>query len=446
MGDIFRLGGAADPRMKLRALKASVFLSALFLVVYGGCSWITAQRSGIGTIYFAWERFIPFVPFFILPYMTIDLLFVAAPFLCAGEAELRVLSRRVALAILAAGACFLIFPLQLAVDRPEAAGWLGAVFRQLCAFDRPYNLLPSLHITLCTILGVHYARHSSGAWRAASNLWFGLIALSALLTYQHHFIDVAGGFILAAWCFYFIPETTVRFPVTPNPRLGGYYLAGAMALATAAMLARPWGLWLLWPALALGLMASAYLGLGPGIYRKREGVLTRSTRLLLAPSLLGQRLSLWHYQRQCRAWDEAAPGVVIGRLLDDREATNAVHEGVTAVLDLTAEFSEAAPFRAIAYRNVPILDLTAPTPSQLAESVAFIDAHAVGGRVYVHCKIGYSRSAAVVGAWLVASGVAANADDAMAKLRAVRPSIVIRPEAEGALREYARSLEGGRRS
>ena len=173
MGDFFRLGGAADPRMKLRALKASVFLSALFLVVYGGCSWITSQRSGIGTLYFAWERFIPFVPFFILPYMTIDLLFVAAPFLCADEAELRALSRRVALAILVAGACFLIFPLQLAVDRPEAAGWLGAVFRQFCAFDRPYNLLPSLHITLCTILGVHYARHSSGAmpWLPPACSW-----------------------------------------------------------------------------------------------------------------------------------------------------------------------------------------------------------------------------------------------------------------------------------
>lgn len=443
MGNFFSLGGAADQRMKFRALTASVLLSALFLVVYGGCSWITAQRSGVGTIYFAWERFIPFVPFFILPYMSIDLFFVAAPFLCDDEAELRVLSRRVALAILVAGACFLIFPLQLAVDRPDAAGWLGAVFRQFCALDRPYNLLPSLHITLCTILGVHYARHSSGAWRAVSNLWFGLIALSALLTYQHHFIDVAAGFILAAWCFYLVPETTARLPVTPNPRPGGSYLAGAAALATAAVLARPWGLWLLWPALALGLVASAYFGVGPGIYRKRDGMLPRSARLLLAPSLLGQRLSLWHYQRQCRAWDDAAPGVVIGRLLDDREAADAIRDGVTAVLDLTAEFSEAAPFRAIAYRNVPILDLTAPTPAQLEESVAFIEAQ-TPGKVYVHCKIGYSRSAAVVGAWLVASGVAANADDAMAKLRAVRPSIVIRPEAEGALREYAGSLERGR--
>jgi len=194
--------------MKTRALKASVFLSLLFLVVYHTCNWITAQRADVGTIYFAWERVIPFVPFFILPYMSIDLFFVAGPFLCDDEAELRVFSRRIALAILAAGACFLLFPLQLAVDRPQGDGWLGVIFRNFCAIDRPHNLLPSLHIAFCAILSVHYARHSKGLWRAASNVWFLLIALSALLTFQHHIIDVAGGLILAVLCFYLVPATT----------------------------------------------------------------------------------------------------------------------------------------------------------------------------------------------------------------------------------------------
>lgn len=440
MGHLQRIGGAANRDMKIRALKASAFLSVLFIVVYGGCSWITAQRSGVGTIYFAWERFIPFVPFFILPYMSIDGFFVAAPFLCDDEVELRTFSRRVAMAIFVAGACFLLLPLQLAVERPDAAGWLGAVFRQFCELDRPFNLLPSLHIAFCGILGVHYARHSSGAWRAISNVWFSLIAISALLTYQHHFIDVVGGFVLAAFCFYFVPEPGAKSAVPPNPRLGASYVVGALTLAIAAVLTLPWGLWLLWPALALGIVASGYFGIGPGIYRKRAGTLPWSARALLAPTLLGQQISLWHYQRQCRPWDEVVRGVLIGRQLDDLEAADALRDGVTAVLDLTAEFSEASPFRLAAYRNLPILDLTAPTPAQLREAVSFIDAHVTGGKVYVHCKIGYSRSAAVVGAWLVASGRAADADEAMAMLRAVRPSIVIRPEAEAALRKFDAGL------
>ena len=178
------------------------------------------------------------------------------------------------------------------------------------------------------------------------------------------------------------------------------------------------------------------MAVGPRIYRKENGRLPWSARLLLAPCLAGQRVSLWHYRRQCRPWDEAAPGVLIGRQLGDEEAADAARAGVTAVLDLTAEFSEAAPFRGVAYRNVAIMDLTAPTPAQLREAVDFIEANAASGQVYVHCKIGYSRSAAVVGAWLVESGRARSADEAMSMLRARRPSIVIRPEAEAALRAF----------
>jgi protein-tyrosine phosphatase len=132
------------------------------------------------------------------------------------------------------------------------------------------------------------------------------------------------------------------------------------------------------------------------------------------------------------------PHVWIGRRLSDPEAAEAVRQGVTAVLDLTAEFSEARPLLATRYLNVPILDLTAPTPEQLRQCVAFLSENAAGGIVYVHCKIGYSRSAAVVGAYLLESGMAASAEDAMARLRAVRPSVVIRPEAARAIMDYQR--------
>jgi protein-tyrosine phosphatase len=245
---------------------------------------------------------------------------------------------------------------------------------------------------------------------------------------------------LAAICFYLVRETPFRQPVVKNPRVGGYYGLGALAAATLAVLTWPWGGLLLWPAAAMALVTGAYYGLGPGIYRKEGGVLPLSTRFLLGPILLGQRISLAYYRRQCRPWDEVMPGVLIGRQLNDSEAARAVGEGVTAILDLTAEFSEAKPFRGIRYRNLPILDLTAPTPEHLQEAVEFIATEAAGGKVYVHCKIGYSRSAAVVGAYLLFSGQAATAEQATQLLRNVRPSIVIRQEALAALRAFERTL------
>jgi membrane-associated phospholipid phosphatase len=192
-----------DVRVKrTRALVVSAGLSVLFLIVYGSCNWITSRRANVGTIYFEWEREIPFVPFLILPYMSIDLFFIVAPFLCRTDRELSIFAKRVAAAIIVAGICFLLLPLRFAFPRPHADGWLGALFDWFRGMDAPHNLLPSLHAALTLILLDVYFRHTRGFVRVAIMIWFVLMALSPVLTYQHHVIDIAGGIVLAAFCFW----------------------------------------------------------------------------------------------------------------------------------------------------------------------------------------------------------------------------------------------------
>lgn len=187
-----------------RALLASLGLSALFLVVYGGCLWITKQRSDVGTFYFAWERFIPFVPAFILPYLSIDFFFIAAPFLFREPKALRIYVWRVVAVILVAGVFFLLLPLRFALPRPHAAGWPGALFDWFRTLDQPYNLFPSLHAALLWLLVDVYARHLRGFARGIILAWFVLIAFSPVLTRQHHVVDIAGGLVLAAAVCYSI--------------------------------------------------------------------------------------------------------------------------------------------------------------------------------------------------------------------------------------------------
>lgn len=426
--------------MKLRqAVTTSALLSLLFMVVYGTCNYIASRRTDVGTLFFEWERHIPFVPLMIIPYMSIDLFFVAAPFLCRDARELEILRKRIVFGIALAGICFLFFPLRFAFERPQASGWLGAVFNWFRGMDQPYNLLPSLHITLRTILAYHYAQHTRGMLRVASHIWFSLIGLSTLLTYQHHVLDVAGGFALAGYCFYLFRESPAKLPVITNRKIGMYYATGALLTLVLAIVLWPWGSLLLWGTIALGIVASAYFGVGPGIFRKSNGRLPLSTHWALGPCLLGQHVSLLYYRRQCRPWDHVVRGVIIGRKLHDAEAAKAIEEGVTAVLDLTAEFSEARPFLNVRYLNVPILDLTAPSQEQLRQMAAFIGRESENGIVYVHCKIGYSRSAAAIAAYLLTSGQAANVDEALHMLRGVRPSIVVRPEVLRALGEFAKA-------
>lgn len=418
-----------------KSIKTAALLSALFMVVYNGCNYITSLRADVGTWFYDWERYIPFVPIFIVPYMSIDLFFTGAPFLCRDDEERRIFARRTALAIILGGLCFLIYPLKLSVERPQVSGLLGAIYNPFCSVDKPFNLLPSLHITLRTILAEIYGRHTRGLTRWASHVWFSLIGFSTLLVHQHHVVDVIGGFLLAGFCFYAVRPAPFKMAVMPNPRVGIEYLAGAIAMVALAIGLRPWGLWLLWPALSLGLVTAGYFALGPGIYGKHEGRLPIAGRIMMSPVLLGQYLSLRHYARRARRWDALTPNVWIGRKLNDREAGEAIAAGVTAVLDMTGEFSEAEPFLRVPYLNLPVLDLTAPTNEQVRAAVEFIETHSLRGIVYVHCKIGYSRTAAVAGAWLIHAGLAKGAGEAMSMMRRARPTIVIRPEAEQVLRE-----------
>ena len=433
MGHVHGVTGA--PRVLSAATSAG--LSILFVAVYGATGWLTSLRNDVGTWSFAWERNLPFVPWLIVPYMSLDLFFVAAPFLCADRAELRALRLRLTAAILVAAAFFIVIPLQFAFPRPEPAGWTTPVFAALYTFDRPYNMFPSLHIGILMILAATYERHTRGIVRLLTRGWFGLIGVSTVFTYQHHVIDVAGGFVLALACHYLIPQFSMQQPATANPHIGVLYAGGAAVLAALGGWTYPWALPLLWPAVSMAIAAGAYFGLYSAIARKRDGRLPVAATVIMAPWLAGQQLSLMYYRAHAAPWNEVVPNVWMGRRLTEREAEIAAKLGVTAVLDLTGELAEATPFLKLAYLNLQVLDLTAPTRAQLRAAADFIAAHRDRGIVYVHCKIGYSRSAAVVGSWLLDAGLADTAETAVARMRAVRPSLVVRPEAWAALRDFS---------
>jgi membrane-associated phospholipid phosphatase len=212
---------SASAALRWRALATSLALSILFILVYGGCLWITVRRHDVGVFYFQWERAIPFVPWMILPYLSIDLFFFAAPFLFPNERELRLYAWRVAATIVIAGICFLIFPLRFAFPRPTATGWLGVLFDRFRALDAPHNLCPSLHAALLVLLVGAYARHLR-RWRRALALgWLFLVGCSPLLTHQHHVIDIVAGFALAGFCCWLIRKDFPRFPHTRDGMIRG---------------------------------------------------------------------------------------------------------------------------------------------------------------------------------------------------------------------------------
>ena len=203
------------------------------------------------------------------------------------------------------------------------------------------------------------------------------------------------------------------------------YALGALIAVGAAYWIGGWGWLLLWLAISLASQAMAYAGLGSIVFWKKDGRLPWPVRIVLAPYMIGARITLHYYCRGLAPHAEAARGVWIGRRLTDAQAREAIGKGVTAALDLTAGFPECGPLRAIHYRNIQLLPLTAPSFEQLREAVWFIEDESARGIVLVHGALGYSRSVGVVAAYLLATGQAKNDQDAVERVKAVAPAALL---------------------
>jgi hypothetical protein len=125
-----------------------------FLLAYMAADRYAAQLppSQVHEISKGWERSIPFLPWTILLYVSIDLLYIASPFLCRTRHELRTHVGRFTLATAISVVCFVLFPLRFGPVRPEVHGIPGLLFDLLGLVDQPYNQAPSLHVSLLVIL------------------------------------------------------------------------------------------------------------------------------------------------------------------------------------------------------------------------------------------------------------------------------------------------------
>lgn len=419
-----------------RSLVWLVGLGAFFYASYGFTNWLAGQHGDVPAIVFDWERHIPFISWTIFPYWTTNLFYAASLLLCRTRVELDTHARRLLTAQLVAIACFILFPLKFSWPKPEVLGFFGFFYEALGAFDKPYNQAPSLHVALTVILSAFYFRLLPPVGRAIFAGWSALVVVSVLTTFQHHFIDVPLGFALGLFCVWAWPfegaGRATAWQLSADPRclrLFASYAAGAMAVTAAAFWIGGWGLWLLWPALAFGCVALAYLGFGSALFgRSRDGRMDVATRLLLLPYLV----SAWVNSRLWTARDAAsvaiAGNVYLGRFPSEKDAV-----AYASVVDLTAEF--VRPTFHGQWSCFPMLDLVAPAPHTLRAAADAIEAQVALRPVLVCCALGYGRSVATVATWLVRSGHAPSVEAAIDILWKKRPRLSLAPDQIAAIAE-----------
>jgi len=469
-----------EPGLIRRGVLWLLMLGPFFFLSYGLANNYTAGRDDIGSLVFGWEQHMPLWPWTIIPYWSIDLLYGLSFLLPRTRQEMD----RHALALLTAQlisvGCFLLWPLRFTFERPGLDGVFGWLFDVLMGFDKPYNQAPSLHIALLVIIWTMFARHiHRQPWRWVMHGWMGLIGISVLTTWQHHFIDLPAGALAGFVCVWLwpreglLPLQVARLAhVAKRWRLAAWYGLGACLCAVlAGKLGGAW-LWLAWPAVSLFMVALNYGVLGAGGFQKgSDGRLSNAACWLLAPYLvaawINSRFWTWRHPQP----DEVCDGVFLGRIPGRGERAP-----FAAIVDLCAELPFIARTTAIAgkpaptgiatgskacavpvgaslqaptgskvravpvgaglpamrpaqsaYRSLPTLDLIAADAKLLQQAADAIEHLRTQGPLLVCCALGYSRSASAVAAWLLLSGRCSDAAQAEALIRQARPGIVLHP-------------------
>jgi hypothetical protein len=186
------------PHLRIAWLQTAL-VSAWFGFVFVGADWLTAQRVARVRVHLGAELKIPLIPSFTLVYMSIYVLFIAAPFVLRTPRQIAVLAAAEALAIFVAGICFLLIPARLAFPKPtdsELGVW-RELFRHADRLNLDYNLVPSLHVGLSVVCIEFFVPHANIAGKLFLRIWSVLIAAATVLTHQHHLVDAVTGFLLA---------------------------------------------------------------------------------------------------------------------------------------------------------------------------------------------------------------------------------------------------------
>jgi atypical dual specificity phosphatase len=142
------------------------------------------------------------------------------------------------------------------------------------------------------------------------------------------------------------------------------------------------------------------------------------------------------------SWIEKPQLAALGRpeSLEDMEWLR--RQGIDLLISLTEDppFSRWVNEAGLLLVHVPVVDMQAPTQAQLTRCLSSIaKAHEKHMGVAVHCGAGLGRTGVVLACYFVSGGV--SAEDAIARIRRLRPGSIETEEQADAVREFARNTQ-----
>ncbi len=377
-----------------------LYLGIVFFLLYGNANeYISRMQTNI-SLFMQWEKDIPFIESFIIPYMSSDILFIIAFLLVQTRLSIKILALRSFFSIVISVLIFIFFPLKFAFEKPVVDNFLFDILK----LDLPYNQMPSLHVSLAVILWFSMKNNIKSKFiKTILFIWLFLIILSTLFVYQHHFIDIPTGFLLGIIIVNLINEKkenyfTKSFTTPRSIKIALYYLV----LSTIFMILsfKLSSIIFLYLFLSIFTLSAVYaFGLNDFLISKNPYIKSFQ-QIFFLPYFIGSHLSWIYYKRKIPFICKFDENIYFGRQADEKEYKKLKELGIKEIINLCPELQFHKTD--IIQKKYNLLDLTIQDPQNILKIIKEIENSS--NKVYIHCKLGMSRTILIISAYMLYKG------------------------------------------
>lgn len=411
---------------------AFILCAITFMVIYNFAAWYTSKTEKVTSFVFDFEKQVPFLSWSIIPYMTSGIFFCSVFFMCQNKEQLKVLTKRMLFVTIAAGICFVVFPLKFSLLKPETGGSiLNYSFLFLKIFDSPFNQSPSLHIAYAFIFWTIF--RNLGKLRTFLMLWLILLGISTLTTYQHHFIDILSGTVLAHISFVVFPYRKHDFQYRNFHIANFYFLSGWIIISAALILnsfLNHFWLMLLWPACMIIIIGYHYQKNNVHFLKDKKGNISLWRKIFYAPYLIMYWI-FWNFFRKNKKPLEILSRIYISSRPDSENLNGFEINNHTLIYDLSAEIEEIPALKKnLSYHSFPFLDIgtfdineTQKLVTEITENYKKLPAD---GKILIHCTMGFTRST-VIGILVMKNILSLPIPDAVEIMKKMNKNAIIHP-------------------
>ncbi|WP_082891154.1 phosphatase PAP2/dual specificity phosphatase family protein [Chryseobacterium glaciei] len=424
-------GKMDEKRLKFKhKIYALLLCSVVFMIVYNYTAWYVSRLEKVPSFVFDFEKYIPFLPWTIIPYMTSGLFFCSVFFFCNTKEQLKVLTQRMLFVTVVAGICFLLFPLKFSLQRPEVNNSIfGYSFQFLTTFDSPFNQAPSLHIVYAFIFWSVFRNLKK--WRIFLMIWLVAIGISTLTTYQHHLIDIISGTILAHISFIIFPYQKNNFLYRNFQVANFYFLLGWIIVSVSLLLykfSHAYWLIFLWMALVMIIVGYQYQKNNIHFLKDNNGNISFFKKIFYFPYSLIYWI-FWKFLRKNKRPLEIVDNIYISSKPDKKDLQDFEINKNIFIYDLSSEIEENSEIKEKStYYSVPFLDIGMLDIHQTKKLVLKIteNYHQLpkDGKILIHCTMGYTRSS-VIGILVMKNILSLPLDQAITNMKVLNKNAII---------------------